>query len=781
MGHIDSFIIDLARILIIAGVITVIFRKIKLPAILGYILAGFLASPNFIPLKVSVSTSDVQLWADIGIIFLMFALGLEFSFKKIARIGGSAVITAMTVMGAMIAIGYITGILLGWDHMDSIFLGGMLSMSSTMIIMKVYQEYRMEKERFASIVMGTLVIEDLGGVFMMIILSTMAVGEATQGGAVVLEIAKLLGFLVVWLAVGIFIIPTLLKKISKIVNDELLLIISLALCFAMVLIGTRIGFSTALGAFLSGSIIAGTVHASRIDKLVKPLKDLFGAIFFVSVGTMLDPEMVVKYIGPIIIITLGTIFGQMIFSTLGMLLSGQTLHTAMRGGFSMVQIGEFSFIVASLGTSLGVTGDYLYPIVVCVSVITSFATPFFIRSSEHVFGFVDRRLPGRIRGLLNRYTSSQRSRSETDSDWHNYLIKYFQRVVFCTAGLAAFYFAGTGLLEPFVDKYINSDWSHIIAAAVTCAAMIPVIAVLCVRRHILYTKLWLKARSNRLPLITMAAVKFIIAIMAIMITLRKLLHLQYPVIAAIVLIIMVFVVKTDFARSAAIRVEMQFVGNLNEELLARQKREHKVNDRPGWLDQKMYVVEFRIKETVENNNIVAFGNNRFYHVTIIKIIRDGKQIVMPGPTEKILKGDELHALGSREEIDTCLLQLERESYTERPEEEPVSLRDYIYSQIFREVPPEDQLFCIPVNVEKDSVMNKKPIKNSQFRQRYKGYIIGIERDERDIVNPDINTIIREDDILWAVGSRRMGDSLLKAGLWDHETRNDIRRKIKENR
>ena len=781
MEHIDSFIIDLARILIIAGIITVIFRKIKLPAILGYIIAGFLASPNFIPLKISVTTGDVQVWADIGIIFLMFALGLEFSFKKIAQIGGSAVVTAMTVMTAMIAIGYTTGMLMGWGKMDSIFLGGMLSMSSTMVIMKVYQEYRMEKEKFASVVLGTLVLEDLGGVFMMIILTTLAVGESVQGGAMAAEIAKLLGLLVVWLVAGIYLIPTFLKFISKIVNDELLLIISVALCFGMVLIGTHIGFSMALGAFLSGSIIAGTIHAGRIEKLVRPVKDLFGAVFFVSVGTMLDPEMVVKYAVPIIIITLVTIVGQMIFSTLGMLLSGQDLHTAVKGGSSMMQIGEFSFIVASLGTSLGVTGDFLYPVVVCVSVITSFATPFFIKGADTRSRLINKIMPERIKSALKRYTSSQRSRNDTDSDWQNYLRKYFQRVVFCTAGLAAVYMAGTRLVEPLIDQYTSSDWSNLIAAIITCGAMIPIIAVLCVRRHILYTKLWIKSRTNRLPLLTMDAVKFIIAIMAIMITLRKLMHLSYPIIAIVVAVIMVIVVKSDFARSSAIKLEMRFIGNLNEEFLARQKQEHKINDRPGWLDQKMYVVEFKINETVENNNIVDFGNNRFFHVTIIKIIRDGKRIVMPGPDEKILKGDELHALGSKEEIDTCVLQLKRESYMDEPEAEPVSLRDYIYSQVFRDVPADDQLFCIPVYVEKASVLNRKSIKNSTFRQRYKGYIIGIERDERDIVNPDINTIIRENDILWAVGSRRMGDALLKAGLWDNGTRKNIRRKIKEKR
>ena len=546
LEHIDSFIIDLARILIIAGIITVIFRKIKLPAILGYIIAGFLASPNFIPLEVSVSTGDVQVWADIGIIFLMFALGLEFSFKKIAQIGGSAFVTAMTVMGAMIAIGYTTGTLMGWGKMDSIFLGGMLSMSSTMVIMKVYQEYRMEKEKFASVVMGTLVLEDLGGVFMMIILTTLAVGETMQGGAMAAEIGKLLGMLVIWLVAGIYLIPTFLKLISKIVNDELLLIISIALCFGMVLIGTRIGFSTALGAFLSGSIIAGTVHAGRIEKLVKPVKDLFGAVFFVSVGTMLDPDMVVKYAVPIIIITLVTIVGQMIFSTLGMLLSGQDLHTAVKGGSSMMQIGEFSFIVASLGTSLGVTGDFLYPVVVCVSVITSFATPFFIKGADTRFRLINKLMPERIKSGLKRYTSSQRSRSDTDSDWQNYLRKYFQRVVFCAAGLGAVYFAGTRLVEPLIDQYMSSDWSNLIAAIITCGAMIPIIAVLCIRRHILYTKLWIKSRTNRLPLLTMDAVKFIIAIMAIMITMRKLMHLSYPIIAIVVAVIMIIVIKTDF-------------------------------------------------------------------------------------------------------------------------------------------------------------------------------------------------------------------------------------------
>lgn len=778
MVHLYSFITDLAKILIIAGVITLIFRKLKIPALLGYIVAGFLASPNFIQSSYSINTEDVKLWAEIGVIFLLFAIGLEFSFKKIIKIGGSSIITALTVICTMVITGYSTGLLMGWGKMDSMFLGGMISMSSTMVIMKTYEEYRLKKKKFASLVMGTLVIEDLGGVFMIIILSTIAVGKATEGMAVAVDIAKLMALLVVWTAVGIFLIPTFLNKISKIVNDELLLIISLALCFGMVFIGVKLGFSSALGAFMTGSIIAGTVHAGRIEKLTRPLKDLFGAIFFVSVGTMLNLSLVVKHIVPILIITALTIIGQMLFSTIGMLLAGQSLHTAIKGGSSMVQIGEFSFIIAVMGTNLNVTSDFLYPIVVCVSVITSFVTPIFILTAEKRYSFIRNRIPKAWENKLARYTSERRSDADKDRDWQKYITRFFQRVIFCTAGLAAIYLLGTRAFQPFMDDYIPEGWSDVVAAVTTCILMIPVITALCFKKNVLFTKLWLKNDKNKIPLITFDAIKFIVAVGFIMLTLRKLLHLPYIAMLLVAVVIIGLAVKSDFVKSTALRLELRFVGNMNEEMLAREKEERFKKDRTSWLDEKMYVVQFGIKYDIENNDIRDFGNNRWYHVTIIKIIRDKKRIVMPGPSEKILKGDIIHALGTKVEVDACVLQCQREKYISEPENNPVTLREYIYGQIFSDAGPDEQLFCVPVKVTGDSQFKKKAIKNSQFRPIYKGYIVGIERWNADIINPDINMIIEEGDIIWAVGNKHLCDRILKAGIWDAEERAHIRQNVR---
>ncbi|MFR6258419.1 MAG: cation:proton antiporter [Anaerovoracaceae bacterium] len=351
--QLDYLITDLALIFIVASIVTIVFKKLNQPVVLGYIVAGFLISPNFVFLPTVIESSDIHVWANIGVVFLMFALGLEFSFKKLATVGGSAFVIALTVMGSMILIGVGIGSLMGWDKMDCIFLGGMLSMSSTMIILKAYEEYGLKKEKFAQIVLGTLVIEDIAGIFMMVILSTISVSQNVSGLGMVKEIGMLMIFLLIWLMLGIYLIPSFLKRIKSMINDEILLVVSIGICMGMVVIANLIGFSSALGAFMAGSILAGTVQSSRIERIIIPVKDLFGAIFFVSVGMMIVPETLVEYILPIIIITIVTILGQMTFATIGILLSGQSLHTAVRGGFSMVQIGEFSFIIATLGMSLG--------------------------------------------------------------------------------------------------------------------------------------------------------------------------------------------------------------------------------------------------------------------------------------------------------------------------------------------------------------------------------------------------------------------------------------------
>ncbi len=768
MEHLDTLIADLALILVAAGLVSLIFKKLNQPVVLAYIVAGFLISPNFTYLPTVVETGDIHVWANIGIVFLMFGLGLEFSFKKIATVGGSAFIVAMTVMTMMIIIGYAVGQLLGWSNMDSIFLGGMLSMSSTMIILKAYEEYNLKKEKFAQLVLGTLVIEDIGGIFMMIILSTIAVSKNASGGSLFTEIGFLLLCLVVWLVLGIYLIPTFLNKFRKMMNDELLLIILVGLCLAMVVIANVLGFSSALGAFMAGSILAGTVEVHKFETLVKPLKDLFGAVFFVSVGMLIDPQLLVEYIVPILIITVVTIVGQMTFVTIGILLSGNSLHTAIRGGFSMVQIGEFSFIVASLGMSLGVIGDFLYPIIICVSVITTFTTPVFIKKAETVYKLINGHLPPKMYKFLHRHTSETRSRNDKDYDWQRYIQKFFIRVAISGGALFLVFFAGTRFLNPFISQYFEGLAGDIISTVITGIVMVPLINLMLSTNDVLYDKLWLKSTANRLPLLAFSGIKVVLVCGMLVMMLRIMLGLPYWLLIITALVSLVLIEKADYLDSMTIKMEMQFVENFYESTLERERKERSITGEYHWLDESLYEVEFFVTQTLEKNTLQEFFKSSFYKVTVIKVIRDGKHHNMPNGKFEILKGDMIHAIGTLTEVETCQMMLKKADHIQELDDDIITLREYIYGQTFHEIPPEKQIICCPIQVEDDSEFIKKTVKNSGFRSKHKGYIIGIERGKLALVNPDKNMIIEKGDLLWVIGTQKMANSLLRADMLDEE-------------
>ncbi len=765
--HLDNLISDLALILIVAGIVTLIFRKIKLPIVLGYIVAGFLISPHFSYMPTVVEVADIEVWANIGVVFLMFGLGLEFSFKKLATVGGSAVIVAMTVMLSMILIGSGVGYLLGWAKMDCIFLGGMLSMSSTMIILKAYEEYDLKERRFAQLVLSTLVIEDIAGIFMLIILSTISVSQAASGVATFKEIGLLLMYLVIWLILGIYLIPSFLNKVSKLMNDELMVIVSLAICLGMVVIADFIGFSEALGAFMAGSILAGTVRAGYIERLTKPIKDLFGAVFFVSVGMMIQPELLVKYIGPILIITVATILGQMIFSTIGILLSGQSLHTAIRGGFSMVQIGEFSFIIATLGSSLGVISDFLYPVVVCVSVITTFTTPLFIKNSASVYKFLDEKLPDKLWVFIKKNTSEDRSNKDKDEDWSKYIKKVLSRTLICSVVMYIIYWLGIQELKPLVDTYVSSEiFADLITAVVTCGVMIPFISMMHGTNDALFIKLWLKQRSNKLPLLTLKTVRILIAACFVTLVLRKIYHIPFVILLLLSAAAVVLLIRSDYLKGVTINMELRFMENFSERTLARQKRERGRDEKYSWLNEELLVAEFQVTDTVENKTIYDFTKSRAFRVTIIKIIRGDKYINLPTPDEVVLEGDILHMMGTSAEIDACTILLEKDECIEYTDRDDITLKDYIYGQTFYGIAPEKQLICCPINVSQGSEFSRKSIKNSHMRDKYRGTIIGIERGNLTILNVDIDTIIQPGDLIWTLGGKQMADLLIKGNVLD---------------
>lgn len=764
--ELDYLIKDLALIFIVASIVTILFKKLNQPVVLGYIVAGFLISPNFTYLPTVIESEDIHVWANIGVVFLMFALGLEFSFKKLATVGGSAFVTAMTVMGSMILIGGGVGSLLGWGKMDCIFLGGMLSMSSTMIILKAYEEYRLKQEKFAQLVLGTLVIEDIAGIFMMIILSTISVSQSVSGLAVFQELGILFIELAIWLMLGIYLIPSLLKKIRLLANDEMMLVVSVGICMGMVVIANLIGFSSALGAFMAGSILAGTVQSVRIERIIMPLKDMFGAIFFVAVGMLIDPKLLVEYIGPILIITVVTILGQMTFATLGILLSGQSLHTAVRGGFSMVQIGEFSFIVATLGMSLGVISDFLYPVVVCVSVITSFTTPIFINNSEKVYRFLNRKLPSGLKIFLRKNTSERQSDDDKDRDWLLYIRAVLVRTGISSAVMFVIYLMGIRYFEPFVEQFIGTGIAgKLVSAGLITAFMIPFATIMNGSgKDALMMKLWLKHRANRLPILTLKGIRVMLSACFIALVLRKIFHIPYGLIVLIAAIPVAIIVHSDYVKGKTIDLEMRFVSNFSEKTLAKAKKERGIKGNHVWLNESLLVAEFQVTDASEHQTIYEFSRSRAFQVEIIKITRGDKLINMPKSDEMVLSGDILHMMGTHDEIEACMMLLEKEDcieYTERPD---VTLKDYLYAQTFYGIEPERQLICCPIRIDSDSEFLRKSIKNSRIRERYRGTVIGIERDNLPIPNPDVETMIQKGDIIWVLGSQRMADSLIKGGI-----------------
>ncbi|MCI6523033.1 MAG: cation:proton antiporter, partial [Parabacteroides sp.] len=504
MSEIPSLISDLAVILVSAGLVTLLFKKLKQPVVLGYVVAGILAGPSIEEIPTVSEVESIRIWADIGVIFLLFALGLDFSFKKLMKVGGTAVIGAITIVIGMMTAGYATGLALGWGHMNSLFLGGMLSMSSTTIIFKAFDDMGLRNQRFAGVVFGILVVEDLFAVLLMVLLSTVAVSKHVEGMELLNSVIKLGVFLLFCFVVGIYLIPSFLKQTKRFLNEETMLIVAIGLCLGMVIIATQAGFSSALGAFVMGSILAETVEAERIERLIKPVKDLFGAIFFVSVGMLINPAMLWEYKVPILIITVVVMLGQICFASLGVLLSGQPIKIAIQSGFSLAQIGEFAFIIASLGLTLKVTDSFLYPIVVAVSVVTTFFTPYMIRLSDPAYRLADRWIPVRWKERLAKFAAGSTTIRQK-STWHK-LLKALARIVGTyTAVTLVLIFLMLRFMTPLIQTYIPGIQGNLIALALILAMISPMLrAIMMKKNHSAeFQQLWHDSKFNRGPLISL--------------------------------------------------------------------------------------------------------------------------------------------------------------------------------------------------------------------------------------------------------------------------------------
>lgn len=729
---ITSLITDLAFILILGAIVTILFKWIKQPVVLGYIVAGFLASPNFEYLPSVNTAENIEFWAQIGIVVLLFSLGLEFSFKKLMNVGGSAVVTALIIVIGMMTGGFVIGHLLGFSNINSLFLGGMLSMSSTTIIIKAFTDMNLRHKKFASMVFAVLIVEDLFAVLMMVILSSIAVNSSVEGGEMLYSVGKLAFFLIIWFLVGVFVLPSAFNATRRFLNSETLLVVAMGLCLGMAVFSVYCGFSLALGAFVMGSILAGTSYAERIEHVVAPVKDLFGAVFFISVGMMVQPQVILDYWSPILILSAVVIVGMIIFGTFGMLVTGQTLKVAMQSGFSLTQIGEFAFIIASLGMSLGVLDETIYPIVVAVSVITTFTTPYFIKMAEPAYNIVEKILPKRLHFLINRYTTQASAESENNSLWASLLRRYLWRVLLYSIVLIAIIVVSQQFLQPWL-KDIMPSWHRFASSVITLSAMSPFLLALSVpvSKKIERQRLKQSHAHFDVPLIVMSLFRLIIASVFIVYLLSDIYSFAIGVCFGLAIFVLFVVVLSKRVSSRLANIESKFLDNLNERELRRSgKNNNLVSDLHLAYMEVGHNCDFVGERLIDSNIRKRFG------VNIVSIQRGNTSILIPKGDTRIFPGDVLGVIGNDDQIQQLLPVVEaREEETSSA----VNANDFKLTNVL---------------LSENSPLLGHTSASASIRNKYMALVVAIQR-ENDYLKPNGEVEFKPGDIVWLVGDAKV--------------------------
>ena len=740
MSELAPLISDLALILICAGVMTLVFKRLKQPLVLGYIVAGFLASPHFTLTPSVIDTASIHTWSEIGVIFLLFALGLEFSFKKLVKVGGTAIIAACAIIFSMIMIGMTVGWAFGWKSMDCLYLGGMLAMSSTTIIYKAFDDLGLRQQRFAGLVLSILIIEDILAIVLMVLLSTVAVSQNFEGGEMVYSIGKLVFFLILWFVVGIYLIPIFLKRSKKLVSNETMLILSLAMCFGMVVLASKVGFSPAFGAFIMGSILAETVEAETIEKLVAPVKDLFGAIFFVSVGMMVDPAMIVEYIGPIITITLAILLGQTIFGTCGVILSGQPLKVAMQCGFSLTQIGEFAFIIAALGVSLNVTSSFLYPIVVAVSVITTFLTPYMIRLAVPAYQVVEKKMPEKWKLMLERYTAGSQT-VNSESHWKNLLMAIVRIVAIYMVLCIAVILLSLHFIMPLFRMVLPEFWAKLADVVFMVVCVSPFLRAIVMKKNhsIEFQALWQDNRFNRAPLLATIVVRMILAIGVIVFIIKSLFDISMLLSIGIGALLVVLMMVSRRLKKHSIIMERTFIQNLN---IRDTHDEFKGKKRPKYeghlLSRDLHLSDFDIPADSlwAGHTLNELNLGKKYGVHVASIIRGLHRINIPGANIRLFPGDTIQVIGTDAQLTEFSRQVERVSNA--AEENEIEKREMHLKQFV---------------VDGKSPFLNTTIKESGIRNMFRCLVVGVEKEDGNLLSPEANMLLEAGDVVWVVGEK----------------------------
>lgn len=727
--------LDLAVILITAGVITVVFKWLKQPLVLGYIVAGFFIGPYFPWFPAITDDTNVHVWSDIGIVFLMFALGLEFSIKKLKKVGGTGAVTALTELFIMFLVGSTVGRLLGWQSMDCIFLGCMLSISSTTIIIKSFDDLKLKQQKFTGTVTAGLVVEDLIAVLLLVLLSTVSVSSSFNGAQLGMSLLKLVFFLIVWFTFGIYLIPTFLKWMRKYMTEETLCIVAVGLCFAMVVMASYAGFSTALGAFVMGTILAETIEADTIHRIVTPVKNLFGAVFFVSVGMLVDPKILVEYIVPIVVIALTVVVCKSTAATLGVLLSGKPAKTAIQSGFCFCQIGEFSFIIAGLGLSFGVINKDLYPIIVSVSILTTFVTPYMIKLANPFYEKVYMRLPLGWRKAVERYSSQSKS-AGNEVSVRKFLKKHLSSVLLYSVILAALSLLSSAFLKPFLNSvFVRDDgtpslWGNLIGAGATLLVMTPFLWALAVRN---VNKQRIKAllslyQYSRAVVFPVLLLRYFMAVFFVGLVIGRYVHLAVGFVLVLAVMVFVVVLASKKANRFYYRIEERFVSNFNQR---QAQRSFKIPEslEKNFLMERVVLTQYsqfagmRLKDSNLRNG---------YDINLVSIERGDKVINLPDKDEVLMPLDRLSVIGDEEHLAKFRAVVEVEP--------DMLIHDH----------SDNEINIYRLEVKQDSPLLGTDIIRSKFKDHYNAMVIAIERAGEYMLNPSGNTEFRVGDVVWFV-------------------------------
>lgn len=741
MAEIPFLVKDLALILMVAGIVTIIFKKLKQPLVLGYIVAGFLVSPHM-PYTMSViDETDIKTWADIGVIFTLFSLGLDFSFKKIVKMGASPIIATIVIVFSMMMLGISIGHGFGWSKMDCIFLGGMLAMSSTTIIYKAFDDMGLRQQKFAGMVMSVLILEDILAIVMMVMLSAIAGGNNPDGEQMIGSVIKIAFFLVLWFIVGIFAIPLFLRSVRKLINNETLLIVALGLCCGMAVLSTKVGFSSAFGAFVMGSILAETIEAEKIIKLVEPVKNLFGAIFFVSVGMLVDPKILIEYAIPILALVGSILIGQAIFGTFGFMLGGESLKSAMRCGFSMAQIGEFSFIIASLGLSLGVISNYLYPVVVAVSVITTFLTPYMIRLATPTYQVMEKHLPKRLINILNHFAMSHPSTTQ-QSKWKSLLRQMLINTVaysILTAAVIALMFT---FVLPFTRSFFPGWKLHWYANAITGILTLVLIApflraIIMKKNHSSeWKRLWVESSINRIPLLFTIVVRFVIALAFIFYICNYLTRFTDALMIIIGIAVVSLMIASRWTKKRSIKMERLFIHNLrSRDIMAQVNGEKKPLYEGHLLDRDIHISDFDVPEDSSwgGKTLKELHLRERFGVDMSSIMRGSQRLNIPNGDTVIFPGDKLQVIGNDDQLQKFATALSTDLI---PEDLEIEKREMKLRQLIISGKSE---FC------------GKSLLESGIRDKYNCMVVGLEEGQENLTKIAPTRTFEKGDILWIVG------------------------------